>query len=446
MRALTRAEALASSCALAALVAATTAREVPAGEPRNPVEIAERYADSGDLEQAKAALEKSKTTPRALYKALKAIRPHVAAPVGSTKGSLEDGHGTKTDLYTVTPGEGDLVASAREGGCVCVLSLHGRTLDGSSLQGLARTLGPAGRTIVLGPTAQKLVPGCEPDDVSKSFLDSIPHWWDERSPRSFPLEALRQAKRRYPIDTDRVILFGYSMGGHGTWNIGMRFPDRFAGIAPCAGVLSERESTPNGRDEAARKLLPNARALHPCFIHGEKDEVEPIAGSRKMDAALKELGIAHTFEEVPGAPHVMTSFFVTGNVPTLVKWAQGRKRDPAPAKIDAVSAGDYADGAFWIRIAKRTGPGAIALKGTADRKANTLQVSADGPVAALDVYLDERLLDLGKKVTVEVAGQEAVVVEKPEPDHDAILESWRSREDPKLLYGCRVRVELKASH
>jgi predicted esterase len=434
---------------LAALVAAiavvgATAGEAPAGDGLRLQEIAERYADTGDLAQAKAALKKARATAKALQGALRGARPHVAAAFGSSKIPLEDGHGRKTDLYTQTPGERDADAAASAGGCTTVLALHGRTLDGSSILDLGRHLGPAGRTIVLAPTAQKLPAGFEPDDLSRTFMASVSHWWMETSARSFPLEALRLAKRRYPIDTDRVLLFGYSMGGHGTWNIGVRFPDRFAGIAPCAGVLSEREAA--GDDAAARKLLPNARALQPWFTHGEKDEIEPVVNSRKIDAALTELGITHTYEEIPGGSHFLPLLFGTGNRPSLERWAAARKRDPAPAKVDFVSGGEYADGAFWLRIAKRSGPGAATIRGTADRKENLVQVSAEGPVAELCVYLDDRLLDLSKKVTLEVPGQEPVIVAKPELDLETVLESWRTREDPKLVYGVRVIVPLAPAH
>lgn len=39
----------------------------------------------------------------------------------------------------------------------------------------------------------------------------------------------------YDIDTDRVYLCGISMGGYGTWNTAMAYPEMFAAIAPCCG-------------------------------------------------------------------------------------------------------------------------------------------------------------------------------------------------------------------
>ena len=37
-----------------------------------------------------------------------------------------------------------------------------------------------------------------------------------------------------PVDHDRVGITGHSMGGHGALTIGLRNPDRFRSIQPCA--------------------------------------------------------------------------------------------------------------------------------------------------------------------------------------------------------------------
>jgi poly(3-hydroxybutyrate) depolymerase len=54
------------------------------------------------------------------------------------------------------------------------------------------------------------------------------------------LEAMEDFTRRYPSDPERVYLTGHSMGGHGTWILGILFPDRFAAIGPSAGWISFR--------------------------------------------------------------------------------------------------------------------------------------------------------------------------------------------------------------
>src|SRR5207247_2406433 len=46
------------------------------------------------------------------------------------------------------------------------------------------------------------------------------------------LNSLRDACRRFSIDTDLVFLSGHAMGGTAAWDIGLAHPDLFAGVIP----------------------------------------------------------------------------------------------------------------------------------------------------------------------------------------------------------------------
>ena len=50
-------------------------------------------------------------------------------------------------------------------------------------------------------------------------------------------EAIDAACDDYPLDRDRVVLRGMSMGASGTWHIGLKNPDRFTALAPYAGYV-----------------------------------------------------------------------------------------------------------------------------------------------------------------------------------------------------------------
>ncbi|MCU0702408.1 MAG: hypothetical protein MUF18_00265, partial [Fimbriiglobus sp.] len=55
------------------------------------------------------------------------------------------------------------------------------------------------------------------------------------------LEVIGQATRFWPVDPRRVVLRGFSMGGAGTWHIGLRRPFEFAVLGPGAGFTTTRE-------------------------------------------------------------------------------------------------------------------------------------------------------------------------------------------------------------
>ncbi|MFM8223940.1 MAG: hypothetical protein ACKOJF_33990, partial [Planctomycetaceae bacterium] len=43
-------------------------------------------------------------------------------------------------------------------------------------------------------------------------------------------EAIEAVCRQYPIDRDRIVLRGMSMGASGTWHLGLKHPDRFVAL------------------------------------------------------------------------------------------------------------------------------------------------------------------------------------------------------------------------
>lgn len=75
--------------------------------------------------------------------------------------------------------------------------------------------------------------------------------------------------KEYGISKDRIVLTGSSMGGYGTWETAMCYPEMFAAIAPVAG---------GGVVWRANKLK-NVPVL---AYHGEKDATVPLSQSEIM--------------------------------------------------------------------------------------------------------------------------------------------------------------------
>jgi len=107
------------------------------------------------------------------------------------------------------------------------------------------------------------------------------------------LNVLDIVMKEYPVDPARVYLFGHSAGGAGTWYMGEKYADKWAGIAASAAA-----TTPNGFPFDRLKGIP----LMVC--HGDKDDEVPVARSRNMVAAAKEHGLDPQYLEVPGATHL----------------------------------------------------------------------------------------------------------------------------------------------
>lgn len=133
------------------------------------------------------------------------------------------------------------------------------------------------------------------------------------------LEVLADAQRRYPNDPARTWLTGHSMGGHGTWNLGLTRPGDFAAIAPSAGWSSfwtyggpERYADDDGIAGLLRAaanpsdtnlLLPNADRLGIYILHGSDDDNVPVTEARAMRSKLGASHADFTYYEQPGAGH-----------------------------------------------------------------------------------------------------------------------------------------------
>jgi predicted peptidase len=105
------------------------------------------------------------------------------------------------------------------------------------------------------------------------------------------LEALRvDLLARLPIDPDRVLMTGLSMGGYGTSNYALDHPHALAAIAPVCGA--------GDSDRAARiKHLPV------WAFHGALDDAVPIAADREMVDALTAAGSHVKFTIYPDLSH-----------------------------------------------------------------------------------------------------------------------------------------------
>jgi predicted peptidase len=101
----------------------------------------------------------------------------------------------------------------------------------------------------------------------------------------------------YPIDADRVLLTGFSMGGFGAWRWAQRRPGRFAALMPVGGNGFDVRGYRVSRDLAALQSLPI------WLIHGARDPVIPVSGADEMAQALAATGVHFGYTRYPHAAH-----------------------------------------------------------------------------------------------------------------------------------------------
>ena len=84
----------------------------------------------------------------------------------------------------------------------------------------------------------------------------------------------KKVTARYRIDTNRVYLTGFSLGGSGTWYLGAKYPDKFAAIAPISGFTSHMDFIDNNID----KLVD----IPIWAFHGKTDMVVPFEETERI--------------------------------------------------------------------------------------------------------------------------------------------------------------------
>jgi len=107
------------------------------------------------------------------------------------------------------------------------------------------------------------------------------------------MRVLAMMREKFTIDPDRIYLMGHSMGGAGTYHLASKYNDIWAAVAPISaagGIANEGEAQ-------------RYRAFATLLMHGEKDSIVAVEGSRKAAMLLQTVGAQHLYLEFPGKDH-----------------------------------------------------------------------------------------------------------------------------------------------
>ncbi|MBK7978907.1 MAG: prolyl oligopeptidase family serine peptidase [Ignavibacteriae bacterium] len=133
------------------------------------------------------------------------------------------------------------------------------------------------------------------------------------------MEVLNIAKQKFHPDENRIYLTGHSMGGHGTWYLGVNYPDQFAAIGPSAGWISlwsyrfdgisknfnskQKLYTKAAKQSDTYSLAHNFSNLGIYILHGDADSVVSPFQARSMIRTLNEFHKDFDYHFEPGMEH-----------------------------------------------------------------------------------------------------------------------------------------------
>jgi len=181
---------------------------------------------------------------------------------------------------------------AGDGPFPTVIAIHGWGANAHDLLGLAPLL-HGGRALVLCPQGQvkvpvgggnygygwfQLIPGAPPDVAAFERAAT--------SLRAF----VDGAQARYPIDPQRIVPIGFSQGGTMAYDLALRDPGRFAGLAALSSWF------PGQLAETLPKL-PEHEGFPVLVVHGTQDPMLEVERARESRELLRPFGVALTYRE-----------------------------------------------------------------------------------------------------------------------------------------------------
>lgn len=342
-----------------------------------------------------------------------------------------------------------------------ICALHGQGGDAGGITGLVASY--------LGPNAHQYVIA-----APQSYADQIIHQ-PEWPPTAEHPRVWREIKRTVHVDSDRVYLVGYSLGGHTTWTLAALHADQFAGAMPLASTFTLLLP-----DLLWESFLPNLAHLPLLAVWGEHDtqyggeRISPEGGIAGVNRRLRELVTAAklpcTMIELPDRGH-------RDVVPPGDEWAAllARRRERLPSYVRHVFRDTYQGRAYWLeahawtgsqwtdkppRVQFRTGEDQFrdadfdqatartlrGLLGEVEGEVNGQEIRVRRKnIKDLTVWFGDGLVAWNRPVTIW-AGGEAVFEGVVEPDlHVCLSQAARTGDFERLCWaGVRIRSGGKA--
>jgi len=119
------------------------------------------------------------------------------------------------------------------------------------------------------------------------------------------MNVFEMVRKEFNIDRSRTYLFGHSMGGGGTWYLGMKYKDNWAALAMAAPAIY---SSPD--------QLEQIKDMPVFIVQGDNDNLVRVDVTRQWVDKMKSLNMKYQYVEVPGGTH---TDIIVNNPPNMRK-------------------------------------------------------------------------------------------------------------------------------
>lgn len=222
------------------------------------------------------------------------------------------------------------------------------------------------------------------------------------------LRVIDEASRRFGVDADRVFIMGHSMGGAGSFTVGLHYPDRFGGILAVDPAMGPMVA--GMPPEQPPWMAPQIAVVMPARLYANARNVDVFfknagAGIQRYstefsDGIVAQGGFATT-EALPGMPHNF------GNAYPYAAWVTELTQHPIrrhPAEVKFSTNTLQYNRAYWLTIDRLTRHNADATV-TATCQEGSVRVATTN-IDALTLRLDDAPLPQAAAARLLIDGRE----------------------------------------
>jgi len=227
------------------------------------------------------------------------------------------------------------------------------------------------------------------------------------------------------VNPDKVYITGYSAGGDGTFQIAPRMADHWAAAAMMAG---------HPGDAAALNLrnLPFAIYMGGVDSAYKRNELAAVWG-KKLDSleSANPGSYRHDVHIYEGMPHWMSR-----KDTVAVPWMAAFRRNPLPVKVAWKQDDRHHDTFYWLGVPlseARTGAESIVSV-----SGNVISIEKNENTT-LQLYLNDKLLDLDKKVKVLYKG--SVIFNAKVPRSAKLIAQTAKRLDRGFIFSALLTLK-----
>lgn len=273
------------------------------------------------------------------------------------------------------------------------------------------------------------------------------------------LNCLRDLRRRFNVDSDRVFLFGWEAGGTMAFDVGLSHPDQFAGVLPMNGSCAMFPT----------RYAANGQYLPFYVVEGENNGNNAIA-NRDLFKTWIRGHYPSMYVEYKGR----VSEWFSWEIPTMFEWMNKKKRHHPARELGrgALVAGQgdefktlrESDNKFYflgasgimekhltdaVTFKKSTPPATLTANIAVGNEAavkgakiwNQINIRTTG-IKQISIWLAPNMIDFGKPVAVRVNGNSHGNGRVIEPSLPTMLEEFYQSGDRQRLFYARLDLKL----